>query len=48
MFRETIKDSFSLKKLKQKNLLQMLVLIILSSFLNMKNLGNGLFDFYFF
>ena len=29
---ETIKDSFSLKKLKQKNLLQMLVLIILSSF----------------
>lgn len=33
LFRETIKDSFSLKKLKQKNLLQMLVLIILSSFL---------------
>lgn len=32
LFRETIKDSFSLKKLKQKNLLQMLVLIILSSF----------------
>ena len=31
LFRETIKDSFSLKKLKQKNLLQMLVLIILSS-----------------
>ena len=37
LFRETIKDSFSLKKLKQKNLLQMLVLIILSSFLNMKS-----------
>ena len=33
LFRETIKESFSLKKLKQKNLLQMLVLIILSSFL---------------
>ena len=33
LFREKIKDSFSLKKLKQKNLLQMLVLIILSSFL---------------
>lgn len=32
LFRETIKDSFSLKKLKQKNLLQMLVLIFLSSF----------------
>lgn len=32
LFRETIKDSFSLKKLKEKNLLQMLVLIILSSF----------------
>ena len=32
LFRETIKESFSLKKLKQKNLLQMLVLIILSSF----------------
>ena len=32
LFRETIKDAFSLKKLKQKNLLQMLVLIILSSF----------------
>lgn len=32
LFRETIKDSFSLTKLKQKNLLQMLVLIILSSF----------------
>ena len=32
LFRETIKDSFSLKKLKQKNLLQILVLIILSSF----------------
>lgn len=32
LFRKTIKDSFSLKKLKQKNLLQMLVLIILSSF----------------
>lgn len=32
LFREKIKDSFSLKKLKQKNLLQMLVLIILSSF----------------
>ena len=32
LFRETIKDSFSLKKLKQNNLLQMLVLIILSSF----------------
>ena len=32
LFRETIKDSFSLKQLKQKNLLQMLVLIILSSF----------------
>jgi len=32
LFRETIKDSFSLKKLKQKNLFQMLVLIILSSF----------------
>lgn len=32
LFRETIKDSFSLKKLKQKNLLQMLVLIILLSF----------------
>ena len=31
LFREKIKDSFSLKKLKQKNLLQMLVLIILSS-----------------
>ena len=32
LFRETIKDSFSLKKLKQNNLLQMVVLIILSSF----------------
>ena len=32
LFRKTIKESFSLKKLKQKNLLQMLVLIILSSF----------------
>ena len=31
LFRETIKDSFSLKKLKQKNLLQMLVLITFSS-----------------
>ncbi len=31
LFRKTIKDSFSLKKLKQKNLLQMLVLITFSS-----------------
>ena len=31
LFRKTIKDSFSLKKLKQKNLLQMLVLIAFSS-----------------
>ena len=31
LFRKTIKDSFSLKKLKQKNLLQMLVLISFSS-----------------
>ena len=31
LFRETIKESFSLKKLKQKNLLQMLVLITFSS-----------------
>ena len=31
LFRKTIKDSFPLKKLKQKNLLQILVLITFSS-----------------